>query len=125
MSLRRRYGCPAHHGGVAVPLPGFTDCNFTTREARSDWAAIVRDGGPVRGLSRIMAAFRDLLTPEEVARLVSYVQTFCHDKRWPRGEFNVPLAQTVEKAYPEDEMVLTSAVDPAPTYRSGSTGARR
>jgi hypothetical protein len=58
-----------------------------------------------------MPAFRDLLTPEEIARVVSYVQTLCQDKRWPRGEFNVPLAHTVEKAYPEDEVVLTSAVD--------------
>ena len=104
-------GAPRTTVGFAVPLPDFTDCNFTTREARSDWTAIVRDGGPVRGLSRIMPAFRDLLTAEEIARVVSYVQTFCQDKRWPRGEFNVPLAQTVEKAYPEDEMVLTSAVD--------------
>ena len=104
-------GAPRTTVGFAVPLPDFTDCNFTTREARSDWTAIVRDGGPVRGLSRIMPAFRELLTSEEIARVVSYVQTFCRDKRWPRGELNVPLAQTVEKAYPEDEMVLTSAVD--------------
>jgi len=104
-------GAPRTTVGFAVPLPDFTDCNFTTREARSDWAAIVRDGGPVRGLSRIMPAFRDLLTSDEIARVVAYVQTFCRDDRWPRGEFNVPLAQTVEKAYPEDEMVLTSAVD--------------
>jgi len=104
-------GAPRTTVGFAVPLPDFTDCNFTTRETSSDWAAIVRDGGPVRGLSRIMPAFRDLLTPEEINRVVAYVQTFCQDKRWPRGEFNVPLAQTVEKAFPEDEMVLTSAVD--------------
>jgi mono/diheme cytochrome c family protein len=105
-------GAPRTTVGFAVPLPDFTDCNFTTREARSDWTAIVRDGGPVRGLSRIMPAFRDLLTPQEIERVVSYVQTFCQDKRWPRGEFNVPLAQTVEKAYPEDELVLASSVDP-------------
>ena len=104
-------GNPRTAVGFAVPLPDFTDCNFTTREASSDWTAIVRDGGPVRGLNRIMPAFRDLLTQEEIARVVSYVQTFCQDNRWPRGEFNVPLAQTVEKAYPEDEMVLTSAAD--------------
>jgi len=104
-------GAPRTTVGFGVPLPDFTDCNFTTREARSDWAAIVRDGGPVRGLSRIMPAFRDLLTPAEIERVVLYVQTFCQDKRWPRGEFNVPLAHDVEKAYPEDEMVLTSAID--------------
>src|SRR5690348_3346621 len=52
--------CSACHGadgtgaarttvGFAAPLPDFTDCNFATREANSDWEAIVRDGAPVRG----------------------------------------------------------------------------
>jgi hypothetical protein len=74
-----------------------------------DWAAIIRDGGPVRGFSRIMPAFRDLLSREQIRSLVTYIRSLCGDARWPRGEFNVALAQTVEKAFPEDEWVLTSA----------------
>jgi mono/diheme cytochrome c family protein len=101
-------GAPRSTVGFAAHLPDFTDCNFATREARPDWTAIVRDGGPVRGLSRIMPAFRDLLTPEEIQRVI---QTFCRERSWPRGEFNLPLAQSVEKAFPEDEVVLTSAID--------------
>jgi mono/diheme cytochrome c family protein len=104
-------GAPKSTVGFDVPLPDFTDCNFASREASSDWTAIVRDGGPVRGLTRIMPAFRDLLTPEQIKSVIGYVQHFCNDNRWPRGELNVPLASITEKAFPEDEIVLTSAVN--------------
>ena len=100
-------GAPRTTVGFAVPLPDFTDCNFASRETSADWYAIVRDGGPVRGFSRIMPAFRYLLTPDEIRNVVAYVHTFCSDKRWPRGEFNLPLALVTEKAFPEDELVLT------------------
>jgi mono/diheme cytochrome c family protein len=104
-------GKPQTIVGFSVPIPDFTDCNATSRENQADWVAIVRDGGPVRGFSRIMPAFRDLLTQEEIRRVVAYLRTFCDDKRWPVGELNVPLALTTEKAFPEDEMVLSTAVD--------------
>ena len=97
--------------GFDVPLPDFSDCAATSAELEVDWAAVVRDGGPVRGFSRIMPAFRDLLTPEQIRRVVAYVRSLCADSRWPHGEFNVPLANTTEKAFPEDEVVLTSASD--------------
>lgn len=64
----------------------------------------------MRGFSRIMPAFRDLLTPEQIRRVVTYVRGLCTDPRWPHGEFNVPLAETTEKAFPEDEVVLTGAL---------------
>jgi len=80
-----------------------------------DWAAIIRDGGPVRGFSRIMPAFRDLLTPEQIRSVAAYLRSLCQDSRWPQGEFNVPLALTVEKAFPEDEVILAGATaSPAP-----------
>jgi hypothetical protein len=56
-----------------------------------------------------MPAFRDLLTPEQIRSVAAYLRTLCRDRRWPLGEFNVPLAQTTEKAFPEDEVVVTSA----------------
>ena len=102
-------GAPRSTVGFAVPLPNFTDCYATTAEMTVDWAAVIRDGGPVRGFSRIMPAFRDLLTPEQIRSVVAYMRTLCRDRRWPLGEFNVALAQTTEKAFPEDEFVLTSA----------------
>jgi hypothetical protein len=117
-----RSTCAACHGadgrgaekttvGFDVPLPDFTDCNFASREANSDWTAIVRDGGPVRSFTRIMPAFRDLLTPDQIRNVIGYIRHFCSDRKWPRGELNVPLASVTEKAFPEDELVLTSAVN--------------
>lgn len=103
-------GAPRTTVGFAVPLPNFTDCNFASREQSTDWAAIVRDGGPVRGFSRIMPAFRDALTPEEIERVVAYLRSFCRSGDWPRGEFNLPRPMVTEKAFPEDEAILTSSV---------------
>jgi mono/diheme cytochrome c family protein len=107
-------GAPRSTVGFAVPLPDFTNCFATSPEMEVDWAATIRDGGPVRGFSRIMPAFRDLLTPEQIRSVVAYIRSLCADSRWPHGEFNVALAQTVEKAFPEDEVVLTSAATRAP-----------
>jgi mono/diheme cytochrome c family protein len=102
-------GAPRSTVGFAVPLPNFTDCSATSAEMEVDWAATIRDGGPVRGFSRIMPAFRDLLTPQQIRSVAAYLRTLCKDPRWPHGEFNVALAQTTEKAFPEDEVVVTSA----------------
>ncbi len=110
-------GAPQTTVGFTNPLPDFTDCNFATRETSADWYAIVRDGGPVRGFSRIMPAFRDLLTPRQIRNVVAYAHTFCSDKKWPRGELNLPLADVTEKAFPEDELVLTGVVE---THGPGS-----
>lgn len=102
-------GAPRTTVAFAVPLPDFTDCKSTTPETTADWAAVIRDGGPVRGFSQIMPAFRDMLTPDQIRRVVAYMRSLCTDPAWPLGEFNVPLAQVTEKAFPEDEVVLTSA----------------
>jgi mono/diheme cytochrome c family protein len=104
-------GAPRTTVGFAVPLPDFTDCNFATRELDVDWVAIVRDGAPVRGFTRIMPAFRDALTSEEIRSVIGYIRTFCRDRGWPRGEFNLPRALVTEKAFPEDEAVLTTSVN--------------
>jgi mono/diheme cytochrome c family protein len=103
-------GAPQTTVAFAVPVPDFTDCKATTPETDADWMAVIRDGGPVRGFSRIMPAFRDLLTPAQIRRVVAYMRTLCPDPAWPRGEFNVALAQVTEKAFPEDEILLTSSV---------------
>lgn len=100
-------GAPKSTVAFAVPLPDFTDCKGTTAESTVDWAAVIRDGGPVRGFSRIMPAFRDLLTPKQIQRVVTYMRTLCTEPGWPLGELNVPLAMVTEKAFPEDEVVIT------------------
>ena len=87
-------------------IPDFTDCDFAAREPDGDWIAVAHEGGPVRGFSEMMPAFRGALTVEQLGRVMEYIRTLCTDPRWPRGELNLPRALLTEKAYPEDEWVV-------------------
>ena len=42
---------------------------------------------------------------------MAYLRSFCGAKRWPRGELNLPRAIVTEKAFPEDEVVLSTSVN--------------
>lgn len=103
-------GAPSTTVGFEEPLPDFTECGFATREPDADWHAVVHQGGPVRGFSRMMPAFGDALTDEEIQRALDHVRTLCTDDGWPRGELNLPRPLITEKAYPEDEAVWTTTV---------------
>ena len=76
--------------------------------ADSDWYAIAHRGGPIRGFDRLMPAFGEALQPEEIEAALAQIRSFCTDARWPRGELNLPRALFTEKAYPEDEAVITT-----------------
>lgn len=93
----------------SLPLPDLSDCNFT-REPDADWFAVTHDGGPARAFNRLMPAFGEALTADEIDRTIAYVRTFCGNPAWPRGELNFPRALVTEKAFPEDEVVFTSSV---------------
>ena len=112
--------CAACHGGdgsgnsatqlgfLDLAVPDFTDCDFAAREPDPDWYAVIHAGGPVRGFDRMMPSFGDALEPDQIQAILDHVRTMCTDDRWPRGEFNLPRALFTEKAYPEDEVVLTT-----------------
>jgi hypothetical protein len=104
-------GMPATTVGFDKPdsFPDFSACDQTTRELDIDWMSVVYDGGPARGFSPIMPAFGDLLTSEQIAAVVSYMRGFCRNEAWPRGELNLPRPLVTEKAFPEDEAVVTVA----------------
>ena len=113
--------CAACHGpdgrgktqsevGFAIPLPDFTDCDFAVREPDSDWSAIVHGGGRARGFDPLMPAFEEALSSDEIEQILSHVRAFCRDERWPRGELNMPRALFTEKAFPEDEAVITTTI---------------
>ncbi len=117
-------GCHACHGpdgrgaartvlGFEPPstFPDFTDCHGTTREPDHDWKAIITFGGPARGFSEIMPAFGGILTSEEIDDVVLFLRSLCTERSWPRGDLNLPRALVTEKAYPEDETVLSTAVN--------------
>lgn len=92
-------------------LPDFSDCDFAAREPDADWIAVAHEGGPVRGFSEMMPAFRGALTEEQLGRVMRYIRTLCTDPGWPRGELNLPRALLTEKAYPEDEWVVEVGAD--------------
>ncbi len=96
--------------GLPIQPPDFTESRFASREPGADWAGIVSLGGPIRGFDRLMPAFGEALTREEIDLILEYVQTLYEDKSWPRGEFNLPLTLGTEKAFPEDEVVLKTTV---------------
>jgi hypothetical protein len=96
--------------GFDLPMPNFSDCRFAPREANADWSAIIHQGGPVRAFSRLMPALGDVLSEAEIDAAIAHLRTFCTDARWPRGEFNLPLALFTEKAFPEDEFVWRTGI---------------
>ena len=97
--------------GFDLPLPDFTDCSFASREADADWSSIIHRGGPRRAFPRVMPAFDGALTDDEIDAVINYLRTFCTDTRWVRGEFNFPRGLFTEKAFPEDELVWSTAIN--------------
>jgi mono/diheme cytochrome c family protein len=104
-------GTPQSISGFEPPrtFPDFTRCDQTTPEPNSAWKAIITHGGPTRGFSQIMPSFGDALTSEQINSVIKYLRSFCRNSHWPRGELNLPRALVTEKAYPEDEEVLSTS----------------
>src|SRR5687768_865336 len=103
-------GAPRSLVGFDVPLPDFTDCAFTSVEPYADWLAIGHQGGPIRGFDRMMPAFGEALAEEELLRTIAHLKGFCEDPAWAPGDLNLPRALVTEKAFPENEAVLTTTV---------------
>jgi cytochrome c553 len=106
-------GAPQTLSGFQHPdsFPDFTRCDQTTPELNSAYKAVIEYGGPNRGFSQIMPSFKDALSSQDIDDVVAYVREFCPNSRWPRGELNLPRAIVTEKAYPEDELVLSTGVN--------------
>jgi hypothetical protein len=58
-----------------------------------------------------MPFFGDALTSEQIDSVIKYLRSFCRNPHWPRGELNLPRALVTEKAYPEDEVVVSTALN--------------
>ncbi len=92
-------------------FPDFTDCNGSTREKTADWNAIIHEGGHIRGFSEIMPSWKDALTDEQIDKVIEFLRSRCDEPGWPLGELNLPRTIFTEKAFPEDEYVLTSNIN--------------
>lgn len=103
-------GAPRERTGLDLSLPDFSDCAFATVEPDQDWLAIAHDGGPARAFDRRMPAFGHALTNADLQAIIGHLRGFCRDGSWPRGELNLPRPLVTEKAFPENEAVLTTAV---------------
>lgn len=125
-------GCIACHGstGDGAPMthtefkrpdtwPYFTKCDQTTPEPNSEWKDVILYGGRARGFSQIMPAFGELLTDAQINDVLAYMRGLCRNSgHYPRGELNLPRAIVTEKAFPEDEEVVSTAANAAgaPSY---------
>jgi hypothetical protein len=105
-------GQPIATRGFDIDLPDFTDCSLTTPEADLDWLSIVHEGGSARSFDRMMPAFGDELTETQIHLVIDHVRSFCAERGWPRGDLNLPRPFVTEKAFPENEAVLTTAIVP-------------
>jgi len=104
-------GTPQSIAGFERPrtFPEFTQCAQTTPEDNTAWKAVITNGGGYRGFSHIMPSFNEALTPKQIDQVVHYLRSLCRQSGWPRGELNLPRAIATEKAYPEDEEVISSS----------------
>lgn len=118
-------GCIACHGadGRGAPeestkfirpstWPDFTSCSQTTSEADVSYKAVILHGGHSYGFSQIMPAFGDLLNDEQINDVIAYLRSFCKNvHHYPAGELNIPRALVTEKAFPENELVISTAAN--------------
>lgn len=106
-------GTPQTQAGFQRPdtFPDFTRCDQTSMEPNVNWKDVIVHGGPTRGFSQIMPSFGEALTSDQIDEVVLYLRGLCRNPHWARGELNVPRAIVTEKAFPEDEEVVSTAVN--------------
>jgi mono/diheme cytochrome c family protein len=106
-------GTPKVVAGFEPPetFPHFNKCDETTPEFTRDYKAVILNGGAARGFSHIMPSFSGALTSKQIDQVIVYLRSFCSEPGWPLGELNVPRALVTEKAFPESETVVTSAIN--------------
>ncbi len=103
-------GASAAQTGLSITPLDFTDCRRTNREPDGDWRAVIAEGGPARGFHRMMPAFGEVLPEDEQESVLGYVRGFCVEPAYVRGDLNFPRPLVTEKAFIEDEAVLTTAI---------------
>ena len=101
-------GTPAASVRTTVPPADLATCAANTPEPAERWRGVVTKGGAAYGLSLDMPAFGEAATAEQIRWVVRYVRSLCGNAAWPPGELNFPRGFLVEKAFPENEVVLVN-----------------
>ena len=101
-------GTPAASVRTTVPPADLATCAASTPEPAERWRGVVARGGAAYGLSLDMPAFGEAATAEQIRWVVRYVRSLCGSAAWPPGELNFPRGFLVEKAFPENELVLVN-----------------
>ena len=106
-------GQPENIAGFERPatFPDFSDCATSTPEPDVQWRAQIANGGPARAFSQIMPSFKDLLTQDQIGKVIAHLRSFCTEEAWPRGNLNFPRAMITEKAFPENETMIAGAIN--------------
>jgi len=110
-------GAPVATVGFDTRLPDFTNCAFSTSEPDRDWASTIHVGGRSRGMAANMPAFGDALSDADIENVIAYVRGFCPSRAWPAGNLNLPRALVTEKAFPDNEALVTTSVPTTDTDR--------
>ena len=101
-------GTPLASVRTDVPPADLASCAVSTAETEDQWVGVVARGGAAFGLSLDMPSYGEAATPDQIRMVVRYVRSLCRERGWPPGELNFPRAFLVEKAYPENELVVTA-----------------
>jgi mono/diheme cytochrome c family protein len=113
-------GQPLARRGFETEPPDFTDCRLTTPEADLDWYSVIHQGGPARAFDPMMPAFGDELNEDEIRKVIDHLRGFCGERGWPHGDLNMPRAFVTEKAFPENEAVVTTTFSRGDEPRASS-----
>jgi mono/diheme cytochrome c family protein len=107
---------------MEAPPPDLTEPYFSSREKRADWQAVVRHGGPVRGLSASMPSWEGAISELQIAETVEHMKSFVDQSAYPQGELNFFRAHSVTKAFVEQEALVipsyTWTMEPVKKYES-------
>jgi len=101
-------GTPAASVRTDVPPADLASCSVNTAETEDQWVGVVTRGGSAFGLSLDMPAYAEAGTPEQIRMVVRYVRSLCRERGWPPGELNFPRGFLIEKAYPENEVIVVA-----------------
>lgn len=101
-------GVPKEQLNIKTDVPDFTRCADQGEETDYKWFKILSNGGSSVGLTEDMPSF-ELYSEEQRRQAIAYSRSFCKEN-WVRGELNFERLLTTEKAYPENELILSPII---------------